>query len=72
MPPGVPLTLLSSAAKKLIMTDQLGLHAGGWATAWCVPMERMDELVEHWPVLRGERDLIETKHSASRLAFTWC
>jgi len=27
------LTLLSPAAKKLIMADRLGLHAGGWATA---------------------------------------
>jgi len=27
------LTLLSPAAKKLIMNDRLGLHTGGWATA---------------------------------------
>jgi len=30
----------------------------------------MDELVEHWTVLRGERDLIEAKHSVTRLGFT--
>ena len=30
----------------------------------------MDELVEHWTVLRGERSLIEAKHSATRLGFT--
>ena len=30
----------------------------------------MDELVEHWTVLRDERSLIEAKHSATRLGFT--
>lgn len=30
----------------------------------------MSSLVEHWTVLGGERDLIETKHSATRLGFT--
>src|SRR6266851_137031 len=34
------------------------------------PPVGMDELVEHWTVLRGERNLIETKHSATRLGFT--
>jgi len=33
------------------------------------PPVGMDELVEHWTVLRGERNLIETKHSATRLGF---
>ena len=27
-------------------------------------------LVEHWTVLRGERNLIEAEHSAIRLGFT--
>jgi hypothetical protein len=35
----------------------------------CPPVG-MDELVEHWTVLRGERNLIETKHSATRVGFT--
>src|SRR5882724_3015246 len=34
------------------------------------PPVGMDELVEHWTVLRGERDLIEAKHAATRVGFT--
>jgi hypothetical protein len=34
------------------------------------PPVGMDELVEHWTVLCGEQDLIETKHGATRLGFT--
>ena len=29
----------------------------------------MDELVEHWTVLRGERDLVDAKHGVTRLGF---
>lgn len=29
----------------------------------------MDELVEHWTVLREERDLVDAKHGATRLGF---
>lgn len=28
----------------------------------------MDELVEHWTVLRGERDVVDTKQGGTRLA----
>ncbi len=34
------------------------------------PPVGMDELVEHWTVLRGERNLIEAKHSATRTGLT--
>jgi hypothetical protein len=29
----------------------------------------MDELVEHWTVLREERDLVDAKHRATRPGF---
>ena len=29
----------------------------------------MEELVEHWTVLREERDLVDAKHGATRLGY---
>jgi len=34
------------------------------------PPVGIDELVEHWTVLRDERGLVDAKRGASRLGFT--